>query len=293
MNTKKLISIFKKAFGSWNKHEGPRLGAALSFYTVLSLSPLIILVVAVAGLVFTRSTAQTHILSQVQGMIGEEGGKAVEAMLANAQRPAAGVLGSAIGLLSLLFGASGVFTELRAALNMIWEVNPDKTSGIMGMLRERFFSFGMVLSIGFLLLVSLVLSTVLAALGKFFGGLLPLPEGVLVALNFLLSFIGIGLLFALIFRFVPETKVRWNDVWLGAIVTAMFFTIGKTLIGVYLGKSSVGSAYGAAGSIIVVIVWVYYSAQIFFFGAEFTHAYAQDRLSAAETNADLVRRPAA
>jgi membrane protein len=289
MNAKKFISIFKTTFGSWTKHEGPRLGAALAFYTVLSLSPLIILVVAV----FTRSTAQAHILSQVQAMIGPEGGKAVETMLANAQRPAAGIVGTAIGLLSLLFGASGVFTELRSVLNMIWEVNPEKTAGLAGMLRERFFSFGMVLSIGFLLLVSLVLSTVLAAMGKFFGGLLPMPALVLVAINFLISFAGIAVLFALIFRFVPETTVRWSDVWLGAIVTAMFFTIGKTLIGLYLGKASVGSTYGAAGSIIVVIVWVYYSAQIFFFGAEFAHAYARDRFSAEATDADTVKRAAA
>jgi membrane protein len=293
MNAKRLFSIFATTFGSWNQHEGPRLGAALAFYTVLSLSPLVILVVALAGLVFTRSTAQAHILNQVQAMIGPEGGKAVQTMLANAQKPTAGIVGTTLGLLSLLFGASGVFTELRSVLNMIWEVNPEKTAGIVGILRERFFSFGMVLSIGFLLLVSLILSTVLAAMGKFFGGLLPMPASILVALNFLISFFGIAILFALIFRFVPETKVRWNDVWLGAIVTAMFFTIGKTLIGIYLGKSSVGSTYGAAGSIIVVIVWVYYSAQIFFFGAEFTHAYAQDRLPATATDTDSAKRAAA
>jgi membrane protein len=293
MNAKRFISMFQKTVGNWNKHEGPRLGAALAFYTVLSLSPLVILVVALAGLVFTRSTAQAHILGQVQAMIGPEGGKAVETMLINAQKPAAGLVGTVIGLLSLLFGASGVFTELRSVLNMIWDVNPEKTAGIVGMLRERFFSFGMVLSIGFLLLVSLILSTVLAAMGKFFGGLLPVPAPILVALNFTISFAGIAALFALIFRFVPETKVRWNDVWLGAIVTALFFTIGKTLIGFYLGKSGVGSTYGAAGSIIVVIVWVYYSAQIFFFGAEFTHTYAQDRLFAATPGAEPVKRAAA
>jgi membrane protein len=202
-------------------------------------------------------------------------------MLASTQKPAAGLLGTIVGLLSLLFGASGVFTELRSALNLIWEVKPDQTSGIVALLRERFFSFGMVLSIGFLLLVSLVVSTVLAAVGKFFGALLPIPSPVLAVVNFLVSYIGVAVLFALIFRFVPEARVRWQNVWLGALVTAMFFTIGKTLIGLYLGKSSVGSAYGAAGSVIVVIVWVYYSAQIFFFGAEFTHAYAKDKLPAA------------
>jgi membrane protein len=293
MRAKELISIFTTTFASWNKHEAPRLGAALAFYTILSLSPLVIIVVAVGGLIFSRSTAETHILSQVQAMIGPDGGKAVESMLANAQKPAAGIIGTTVGLLSLLFGASGVFTELRSALNLIWEVKPEETSGIVALLRERFFSFGMVLSIGFLLLVSLVLSTVLAAIGKFFGGLLPVPAGVLEVVNFLLSYIGVATLFGLIFRFVPEAKVRWDNVWLGACVTAILFTIGKTLIGLYLGKSSVGSTYGAAGSVIVVIVWVYYSAQIFFFGAEFTHAYAERQLPAAPADASAVRHSTA
>jgi membrane protein len=289
MRAKELLSIFKATFASWNKHEAPRLGASLAFYTILSLSPLVIIVVAVGGLVFSRSTAETRMLSQVQAMIGPDGGKAVESMLVNAQKPAAGILGTIVGLLSLFFGASGVFTELRSALNLIWEVKPEQTSGIVALLRERFFSFGMVLSIGFLLLVSLVLSTILAAIGKFFGGLLPVPPGVLEVVNFLLSYTGVAALFGLIFRFVPEVKVRWNNVWLGACVTAMLFMIGKTLIGLYLGKSSVGSTYGAAGSVIVVVVWVYYSAQIFFFGAEFTHAYAERQLPAATNDASAVR----
>jgi membrane protein len=277
MSAKTLFQIFKMTFASWSRHEAPRLGAALAFYTILSLSPLVIIVLALAGLIFSRSTAQAHILSQVRGMIGPDGGKAVESMLANAQRPAAGILGTIVGLLNLLFGASGVFTELRFALNLIWEVKPEKASGVVGLLRERFFSFGMVLSIGFLLLVSLVVSTVLAAIGKFFGGLLPVPSPVVAVLNFFLSYLGVAVLFGLIFRLVPETKVRWRNVWLGALVTGLFFSIGKTLIGLYLGKSSVGSAYGAAGSVIVITVWVYYSAQIFFFGAEFTYAYTERR----------------
>jgi membrane protein len=279
MRIKNFFSITKAAFAAWNRHEAPRLGAALAFYTILSLSPLVIIVLALAGLIFSRSTAQAHLLAQVQGMIGPEGGRAIQSMLANAQRPAAGILGSSVGLVSLLFGASGVFTELRSALNLIWEVKPEQTSGFVAILRERFFSFGMVLSIGFLLLVSLVVSTVLAAVGKFFGGLLPIPSLVLAVLNFLISYIGVAVLFGLIFKFVPEAKVRWSSVWPGALVTAAFFTIGKTLIGLYLGKSSVGSAYGAAGSVIVVIVWVYYSAQLFFFGAELTHAYTEYQLS--------------
>lgn len=275
MNIKSLTPTLKETFADWNKHEAPRLGAALAFYTILSLSPLVILVVALVGLFFDRSTAQTHILNQVQGMIGAEGGKAVESMLANAHKPSSGILGTIVGLLTLLFGASGVFGELRSAMNKIWEVPPKETSGIWGMLRERFFSFGMVLSIGFLLMVSLLLSTALAAIGKFFGGILPVPASVLAIINFLFSFLAISVLFALIFKFVPETKIPWRDVRVGAIATALLFTIGKTLIGLYLGKASVGSAYGAAGSLIVVIVWVYYSAQIFFFGAEFTHVYAK------------------
>jgi membrane protein len=293
MRAKDFLSILKTTFGAWNRHEAPRLGAALAFYTILSLSPLVIIVVAVGGLLFSRSTAQMHILNEVQGMIGPEGGKAVQSMLANAQKPAAGILGSLVGLLSLLFGASGVFTELRSALNLIWEVKPRETSGVVALLRERFFSFGMVLSIGFLLLVSLVVSTVLAALGKFFGGLLPVPSPVIAVVNFLLSYIGVAVLFGFIFRFVPEAKVRWKNVWLGACVTALFFTIGKTLIGLYLGKSSVGSPYGAAGSVIVVIVWVYYSAQIFFFGAEFTHAYTERFSASARDDSNVAKHSTA
>ena len=293
MSIRNLLSVLKTTFAAWNRHEAPRLGAGLAFYTILSLSPLVIIVLALAGLVFSRSVAQAHILGQVQAMIGLQGSKAVESMLANAQRPAAGVLGTVIGLLSLLFGASGVFTELRSALNLIWEVSPKETSGVLALLRERFFSFGMVLSIGFLLLVSLVVSTILAAVGKFFGGLLPLPSPFLAVINFLLSYAGVAILFGLIFRFVPEAKVCWRNVWPGALATALFFTLGKTIIGLYLGKSSLGSAYGAAGSVIVVIVWVYYSAQIFFFGAEFTRAYSKHRSGSVLGNSEAETHSAA
>jgi membrane protein len=246
----------------------------LAFYTILSLSPLLIIVVSIVALLFDRSTVQSHILSQVQGMIGAEGGRAVQSMLENTQKPSSGITASVIGILTLLFGASGAFGELRSALNKIWDVQAKNDSGLAAMLRERFFSFGMVLSIGFLLMASLLFSAGLAAIGKFFSGLLPMASPFLSGLDFLVSFVGIAALFALIFKFVPETKVDWGDVRVGAIATALLFTIGKTLIGVYLGRASFGSAYGAAGSMIVVIVWVYYSAQIFFFGAEFTHNHA-------------------
>jgi membrane protein len=210
MRLHEFLPTLKTTYTNWNNHNAPRLGAALAFYTILSLSPLIILAITLAGLLFSRSAAQAHIVAEVQTMIGADGSKAVQTMLANTQRPTAGILSNALGLLSLLFGASGVFSELRAALNTIWDVEPNETSGIRGFLRERVFSFGMVLSIGFLLMVSLILSTALAAVGKFFGGLLPLPAYVLSVFNFALSFFGIAGLFALIFRFVPARKLPFR-----------------------------------------------------------------------------------
>jgi membrane protein len=272
MNLRPVWSTLRQTFSAWSGHEAPRLGAALAFYTILSLAPLMILIIAVVALVFGHSAAQDQIVSQVQGMMGPDGAKAIRGMIEHAQKPASGIFASIVGLITLLFGASGVFGELRSALNKIWEVKPETSSGILAMIRERFFSFGMVLAVGFLLLVSLIISAALAAIGKFFGGLLPMPEFVLSGINFVVSLLAIAVLFALIFKYVPETKIAWKDVWVGALATALLFTIGKFLIGFYLGKAGVGSAYGAAGSLIVVIIWVYYSSLIFFFGAEFTRA---------------------
>lgn len=290
MHVKQVLPIMKETFSDWNDHSAPRWGAALAFYTILSLSPLITLLLGIVGLIFDQSTAQAHILGEVQSMIGPEAGKAIQDVMTNAHKHSAGVVATAISVLTLLFGASGVFGELRSALNKMWDVTPKESSGIMGMLRERFFSFGMVLSIGFLLLVSLVISTAFSAVGKFFGGLLPLPSPVLSVTNFIVSFIGISLLFGLIFKFVPETRIQWRNVWVGAITTAVFFTVGKDLIGLYLGKAGVSSTYGAAGSLVVVVVWAYYSAQIFFFGAEFTHVYARSKGRLPTQRASLQKR---
>jgi membrane protein len=207
-------------------------------------------------------------------MMGTRGADIVNSLLANAQQPSSGIFASIVAFLILLFGASGVFIELRGALNTIWEVKAKTNAGWKGMLKERLFSFGMVLSIGFLLLVSLLLSAALAFIGKFFEQLVPIPPAVLEAANFVLSFAVIAVLFALMFKFVPAVHIPWRDVQIGALGTALLFTIGKFLLGLYLGKASVGSAYGAAGSLVAVIVWVYYSAQIFFFGAEFTRVYS-------------------
>lgn len=268
-----------QTFSAWNDHEAPRLGAALAFYTILSLAPLVILVIGVVALVFGHTTAQDQIIGQLQGMIGQDGANVIRAMIEHAQKPASGIFASILGVVTLLFGATGVLSELRSALNIIWEVKPAGGSGIAWLLKDRFFSLGMVLAIGFLLLVSLILGAALAALGKFFGGILPMPELVLSAINFAVSFAGVSILFALIYKYVPEANIAWEDVWIGAIATAFLFTVGEYLIGLYLGKAGVASAYGAAGSLVVLIVWVYYSSMIFFFGAEFTHVLAHCRHS--------------
>ena len=280
MDIRALASFVRQSFIDWNDDNAPRLGAALAFYTILSISPLVILVVAIISLVFDRTSAQAHLLDQVQSLMGNEGRTAVESMLASGGKASSGVVATLIGLATLLFGASGVFGELRSALNTIWEADPKVHAGIWGMLRERFFSFGMVFSVGFVLLVSLVASAGLAAVTKYFSGLIPLPPFVLASVNFLVSFAGIAVLFGLILKYVPETKVEWSDVRIGAVATALLFTVGKSLLGLYLGKASPGSAYGAAGSLVVLVIWIYYSAQIFFLGAEFTHVYAMSKRGA-------------
>lgn len=277
MQLQALPTLLKRSFSDWSDDNAPRLGAALAFYTILSISPLVILALAIVSLVFDRSSAQGHLLSQVQSTVGPEGRDAVQAMLASGQKASQGILATAIGFITLVFGASGVFGELRGALNTIWDAEPKESSGVWGMLRERFFSIGMVFSVGFVLLVSLVVSAGLAAMTKFFSGLLPIPPIVLSGVNFLVSLAGITLVFAMILKYVPETKVEWRDVRNGAFATALLFVIGKSVLGLYLGKASPGSAYGAAGSLVVMVVWIYYSAQIFFFGAEFTHVYALSR----------------
>jgi membrane protein len=274
MNIKTGIELLKDTFNNWKAHNAPRMGASVAFYSLLSFAPLLILIAAVIALVFTKETAHKDLVDQARQMMGNRGADIVDSLLANAQKPSAGIVASVIAFLTLLFGASGVFIELRDALNTIWDAKPQTNAGWKGMLKDRLFSFGMVLSIGFLLLVSLILSTALAFIGKFFEQVVPVPPAVLEAVNFVVSFAVITVLFALMFKFVPAVHIAWRGVLIGAIGTALLFTIGKFLLGLYLGKASVGSAYGAAGSLVAVIVWVYYSAQIFFFGAEFTRVYS-------------------
>lgn len=279
---KSVWELLKAAFNRWNEVNAPRLGAALSFYTMLSIAPLLVLSIAIAGMVFGPKAAQSDVIGQVQDLIGYEGGKVLQSLLLDANKLTAGISAAVVGLFMLLFGASGVFGELRDSLNWLWGVKNTTSGGLMSMIQYRFFSFAMVLGIGFLLLVSLLLSTAIAAAGTFFGGYMPIPEGVLHLVNVAVSFLAVTVLFALLYKIVPDIRIEWKDVWIGAAVTSGLFSIGKFLIGLYLGKASVGSAYGAAGSLVVFMVWVYYSAQIFFLGAAFTRAFSERHGSRAQ-----------
>jgi membrane protein len=275
MNPKEILPILKKAGSDWMEDQAPSLGAALAYYTVFSLAPLLIIAIAIAGLVFGQEAAQGQIFDQLRGLLGEASGKAMQDMVQSANaNPATGVFATLIGVVTLLFGASGVFGQLQTSLNAIWGVEPKPGRGILGLVQDRMLSFGFILVVGFLLLVSLLLTAAIALVAQWFGGMLPGMETLAQILNFVLSLALITLLFAMIFKFLPDAKIAWHDVWIGAFITALLFTIGKFALGLYLGKSGVGSSYGAAGSLIVLLLWVYYSSQILFFGAEFTQVYA-------------------
>jgi membrane protein len=275
MSAKQAFQILKETYGNWSDHHAPRLGASVAFYSILSFAPLLVLMTAVIALAFGHESAQGALVNQARELIGARGAETVQTLLKNAQKPTSGLFASVVAFVTLLLGASGVFTELQDALNVIWEVKGQTASGVVGMIKQRLFSFGMVLSVGFLLLVSLILSAALAYIGRSFGQLVPMPPFILQAINFVASFAVISVLFALMFKYVPAAKIPWRDVIVGAVGTALLFTIGKQLLGLYLGKASVGSTYGAAGSFVAVVVWIYYSAQIFFFGAEFTRVRAE------------------
>jgi membrane protein len=253
----------------------PQQGAALAFYSLLSLAPLLVISLAVAAFFFDENVARDELDAQLQTIVGDDGAKAALSLLKNAKRPDTGILATVLGFGTLLFGASGVFGQLQAAMNAIWDVPPSKNSGIWDIVRGRFLSFAMVLVIGFLLLASLVLSAVIAGAGEYLSDYVPGMEAWLQTANTVVSFAIITVLFAMIFKVLPDTSISWRDVWIGALLTSMLFSVGKLAIGLYLGKSGMESAYGTAGSLVVLIVWVYYSAQILFFGAELTHVYAR------------------
>jgi membrane protein len=271
---KSLWRLMKAAIEGWQSDFASSMGAALAYYTVFSIAPLLVIVIAIAALAFGHSAAQQEIMTQARDLFGTQGAGALETMLESARKPGQGIIASALSLVALVFGAVGVFNELESDLNRIWKVPSTRHAGWWGLVRGRLLSFGMIIAIGFLLLVSLVLSATLAALGSYWSGVFAQLEFLLQAANFAVSFGVITVLFAIIYKFLPQTRIEWNDVWIGAAVTALLFSIGKLLIGLYLGKSSVASSYGAAGSLVILLLWVYYSAQVFLLGAEFTKAYA-------------------
>jgi membrane protein len=273
-----MLNLLKETVREWREDGANRLAAALAYYTTFSLAPLLVLVIAIAGLAGGREAAQTQTMAQVEDLLGVEGREFIEGMIESASRPETGLTATFIGAVTLLFGALGVFGELQNSLNTIWEVKPKPAKGwVDGVKRfviKRILSFTMVLGIGFLLLASLILSAAVSALGEYISSRWPLADFWLGLINFIVSFLVITLLFAMIFKFLPEIKIAWKDVWLGAAVTSVLFSLGKFLIGLYLGRSEVGNTFGGAGSLAILLIWIYYSAQILFFGAEFTQVYA-------------------
>ncbi|HEY0069918.1 MAG TPA: YihY/virulence factor BrkB family protein [Chloroflexia bacterium] len=275
MNFKAVLDVLKDTFKDFGEDKVPRLAAALAYFTIFSIGPLLLIALSIAGLLFDQAQVREQMLSTIGGLVGETGSKTIGEALDNANKGSGNIVVASIGIVTLVMGASGVFGQLKDALNTIWEVKPKEGQGILGMLRERFLSFTMVLGTGFLLLVSLVVSAGIAALGKFLTSVLPGGDIVGQIVNIIVTLGIITLMFCLLFKFLPDVRVEWKDVWLGAFITALLFTVGQIALGVYLGSGSVGTAFGAAGSIVIILVWIYYSALIFFIGAELTQVIAR------------------
>jgi membrane protein len=274
MKLKKIWPALKKAFKNFSEDKVLRLAASLAYYAMFSIGPLLVIAVGVAGLVMGKEQVGHQVREQLQSMLGASSAKTLESMMA-AQKHGTSLITTIVGIVALLFGAGGVFGQLQDALNTIWEVESKPGTGIWGLVRQRFLSLTMVLGTGFLLLVSMALSTFLSTGMSAIGNALPMSEGIAHALNFIVSFGVISVLFAMIFKYLPDVKVPFRVVWFGAILTAFLFTIGKYALALYLGRESTASPYGAAGSVILIMMWVYYASVILLFGAEFTHAYAK------------------
>ncbi len=272
-----LGAILRRSVAGWWNDNVPRLGASLAYYTLFALAPILIVAISIGGLVFGPEAVRGEIVGQIQGLIGREGAEAVQSMLEGASRPSSSIAATVVGIITFFLGATGAFLELQTALNSIWHVEPKSDGSFWReLVMQRVISFGLVVAIGFLLLTSLLVSAALAAIHRYMGTAFP---GVVVlweALNVIVSLTVITLLFALIYKVLPDVKLSWRDVWVGALVTAGLFSIGRLIIGLYLGTASIASTYGAAGSVIVILVWVYYSTQIILLGAEFTRAYVDE-----------------
>lgn len=282
----KLFGMLKETASDWMEDNALRLSAALAYYSIFSIAPLMVIAIAIAGWVLGNEAAQGILNDQLKGLLGAQAANGVSEMVKNASKPSSSLVAGTVGAITLLMGASGVFGQLKDALNTIWEVKAKPGQGIMKFVRERILSFGMVLVIGFLLLLSLFLTTVLSGISKYVGSALPFSEALTAVIGFSVSFGVITVLFASIFKFLPDAKVKWRDVWIGAIATALLFEIGKILLGLYLGRESTASPYGAAASVVLLLLWVYYGSLILFFGAEFTQVYARTMGEKIEPNAN-------
>jgi membrane protein len=272
---KRLLGLFAEAFRSWNEDKAPRLGAALAYYTIFSIPPLLILLIGVASLLFNGEVVQGSFLRTLEDLVGPQGAGAIRDMLASPRAEKPGMIATIIGTGTLLLGASAVFGHLKDAIDTVWEIEPKPTRGKLAFFRKYVFSLMVLLGTGFLLLVSLAVSTLLTALGDTLDRYLPGGEGLWAAVDVLFSLTVITFLFALLYKYIPDATVAWKDALVGGLVTSILFNVGEYLIGFYLGRTNIGSAFGAAGSLVVLLVWVYYSSMIFFFGAEFTKAYAE------------------
>jgi membrane protein len=278
LKLEELLALCGETLNEWSNDKAQRLGAALAFYTLLSLAPLLVVAVAVAAFAFGREAVEGQLAWQIQSLAGREAAQAVQALIRASHRPTTGLIATVFSILTLLSGASSVVVELHDTLNTIWHIPPRTftiAASLIGFVKERFFSFALVIGGGVLLLASLLWSAWIALMGKFFGPFLPIPEFALHIAAFLVSFLAVAILFAAIYKIFPDVNLKWSDVIVGASVTSLVFTLGKQLIALYLGKESLGSTYGAAGSLVVLLVWVYYSAQLFFLGAEFTKVYTK------------------
>jgi membrane protein len=275
MTGRDLGWILKRAVAGWWNDNVPRLGASLAYYTLFALAPILIVAITIAGLVFGAEAVQREVTGQIGGLVGESGARAVRAMLEGASQRTGNGVATAIGLVTFFLGATGAFLELQTALNAVWRVKPRADAGIKDMLLQRLLSFGLVIGVGFVLLVSLLVSAALSALNRYLGMIMPDIAAAWQGINTLVSLGAVTLLFAMIYQFLPDVNLRLRDVWVGALVTAGLFNVGKFLIGLYLGTSGVATAYGAAGSVVVLLIWVYYSSQVVLLGAEFTKAYVE------------------
>ncbi len=270
-----VIELIKEAFGEWQKHKVSSLAASLAYYTIFSITTLLIISISIAGIIFGEKAARGEIIGQIQDWVGQEAGKLIQTALDNANRPKISNFASLISLVVLLFGASGVFAQLQEALNTVWNVTTKPKSAIWNFIKKRILSFLMVLVIGILLLASLLLSAILTTLSNLEIGIFSNFSFIWGLLDNAVSFALVTLLFALVYRYLPDVTISWKDVWVGATITALLFALGKWGLGFYLGRASFASTYGAAGSLVVILAWVYYSAQILLFGAELTQVYAR------------------